>query len=97
MTLGREKGYDLNLKELDSQNRSVAVNKESAPVVAELNKKAKVGWTTTSHTGIAVPVFATGPGSRLFMGRMDNTDIPKKILRVLGIEFEPGKQDSSNR
>ncbi len=97
MALGREKGYDLNLKELDSQNRSVAVNKESAPVVAELNKKAKVGWTTTSHTGTAVPVFATGPGSRLFMGRMDNTDIPKKILRVLGIEFEPGKQESSNR
>ena len=86
MTLGREKGYELKLKELDSQNRSVATDKESVPAVAELNKKANVGWTTTSHTGTAVPVFATGPGSRFFMGRMDNTDIPKRILRIMGFD-----------
>jgi len=97
MTLGREKGYELKLKELDSQNKSVAVDKESASAIAELNKKANVGWTTTSHTGTAVPVFATGPGSRMFMGRMDNTDIPKRILRIMGLEVPGEREESSIR
>ena len=48
-------------------------------------KKAKIGWTTSAHTGVAVPVYSIGAGSRMFSGRMDNTDIPKKILEVIGI------------
>lgn len=87
MMLGREKGYTLDLKQLDSQTKSMAVDKENAEEYAILNKKANIGWTTSSHTGIAVPVYAIGAGSRQFSGRMDNTDIPKKILRAMGIEF----------
>ncbi len=86
MTLGRERGYELKLNELEPQKRSMAVDKEGTPAYAELNKKANVGWTTSSHTGAAVPIYAIGPGSRLFSGRMDNTDIPKRILRIFGIE-----------
>ncbi len=41
-------------------------------------------FTTKEHTGILVPVFAFGPGADQFTGFMDNTDIPKKILTVLG-------------
>lgn len=47
----------------------------------------KIGWTTTSHTGGAVPVFAVGAGSENFAGRMNNTDIPKKICKILGVPF----------
>ncbi len=47
---------------------------------AEMNAKASVGWTTTNHTGGAVPVFAIGKGAEKFSGRMDNTDIKGKIL-----------------
>lgn len=52
-----------------------------------VSDKASVGWTTTGHTGGAVPVFAIGTGSSLFSGRMDNTDIPKKICKAAGIAF----------
>ncbi len=46
----------------------------------KLNRKASIGWTTTSHTGGPVPVFAIGKGAEKFIGRMDNTDIKGKIL-----------------
>jgi alkaline phosphatase len=51
-----------------------------------LNRKAAIGWTSTSHTGSPVPVYVLGRGGKLFTGRLDNTDIPKKIRIVSGIE-----------
>lgn len=48
-----------------------------------LNNKAGIGWTSFSHTGIPVPVFAIGTGHELFNGYYDNTDIPKKIMRIM--------------
>ena len=44
------------------------------------NAAAHIGWTTSYHTGGAVPVFAIGKGAEKFMGRIDNTDIKGKIL-----------------
>ena len=46
----------------------------------DLNRKASIGWTTGSHTGAPVPVFAIGKGAEKFSGRMDNTEIKGKIL-----------------
>ena len=45
-----------------------------------MNRECSIGWTTGSHTGGAVPVYAVGKGAEKFMGRMDNTDIKGKIL-----------------
>ncbi len=56
-------------------------------VIYYVSEKANIGWTTMSHTGGAVPVFAIGAGSSLFSGRMDNTEIPKKICEAAGIKF----------
>ena len=56
-------------------------------IISYVSDKANIGWTTMSHTGGAVPVFAIGAGSSLFSGRMDNTDIPKRICQAAGIEF----------
>lgn len=53
-----------------------------------LNKNAGIGWTTGSHTGTPVPVFAIGAGSEKFNGYYDNTDIPKKIAESIGIKME---------
>lgn len=46
----------------------------------ELNKECSIGWTTGSHTGSPVPVFAVGKGAVKFSGRLDQTDIKDKIL-----------------
>ena len=46
----------------------------------KFNKKCSIGWTTGSHTGGAVPIFAIGVGAEKFNGRIDNTEIKGKIL-----------------
>jgi alkaline phosphatase len=47
-------------------------------------KRFRVEWSTTDHTGTAVPVFAYGPGSMEFAGFYDNTDTGKKLLKLVG-------------
>lgn len=49
-----------------------------------LNSKSGIGWTTGSHTGSPVPVYAIGVDARLFSPMHDNTDLPKIILRIAG-------------
>jgi alkaline phosphatase len=46
----------------------------------KLNQECSIGWTTGSHTGGPVPVFAVGKGAEKFAGRMDNTEFKVKIL-----------------
>ncbi|SDD13564.1 alkaline phosphatase [Williamwhitmania taraxaci] len=53
-----------------------------ATAIGLLNKKAGIGWTSGSHTGLPVPVFAIGCGANRFSSFMDNTDIPKNILQL---------------
>jgi len=50
-----------------------------------LNEQASIGWTSYSHTGVPVPVFAEGRGAWLFAGFYDNTDIAKRIAEAMGI------------
>ena len=49
-----------------------------------MSQIAMVGWTSSSHTAGYVPVFAIGAGSGLFVGKMDNTEIPKRIAKAAG-------------
>lgn len=51
-----------------------------------VNQKAGIAWTTFSHTGIPVPVYAQGVDSELFDGYYDNTDIFYKLLDAMGLE-----------
>jgi alkaline phosphatase len=45
-------------------------------------------YSTYDHTGTMVPVYAIGESSELFRGKMDNTDIPKKIAKAAKIEWK---------
>lgn len=53
------------------------------PIVAKavkiLNDIAMVGWTSGGHSAGYVPVYAIGAGAGYFRGKLDNTDIPKRI------------------
>ena len=44
----------------------------------------KAAFPTGDHTSVMVPVFAYGPGAENFTGIMENTDIAKKIMKLLG-------------
>ncbi|EGD45966.1 Alkaline phosphatase [Ruminiclostridium papyrosolvens DSM 2782] len=47
-----------------------------------LNNKAGIGWTSYSHTGVPVPVYATGVGAVLFNGAYENTDVYNKLVTI---------------
>ncbi len=46
----------------------------------KFNDSCGFGWTTGAHNGDHVPIYSIGAGAEKFAGRMDNTDIIKKIL-----------------
>ncbi len=50
-----------------------------------LNSKAGVDFTSYSHTGLPVAVFADGVGAENFNGYYDNTAIYDKMAALLGI------------
>ena len=47
-----------------------------------LNAKSGLGWTSNSHTGLPVPVFALGAGQDEFKGFYDNTEIYNKVAKL---------------
>ena len=50
-----------------------------------LNNKAGITYSSYSHTGLPVPVYAYGLGQDLFTGYYDNTDIFNRLVDILGI------------
>lgn len=61
-------------------------NAFTAEVFDILNLHMGIGWTTTSHTGNFVPVYAVGANSRYFSGNLNNTEIPMLIKHAAGIK-----------
>lgn len=61
---------------------------ESEPLAARakevMNEIAMVGWVSGGHSAGYVPVYAIGADAHLFTGKMDNTDIPKRIAKAGG-------------
>ena len=50
-----------------------------------INNKAGIGWTSYSHTGVPVPVYAMGACSELFSGSYDNTGVFDKMVEAVGL------------
>lgn len=48
------------------------------------DKQVSATFAHTHHTGVMVPIFAYGPGSELFQGTMENTDVFKKMKGLFG-------------
>ena len=67
-----------------------------------LKRGAVIGeFLTDSHTGVWVPVYAYGPGSEIFTGIYENTDIFRKMKGLmdkgLNLSVETGKRGNGNR
>lgn len=85
--------YEETLKSSDERTQSVETSilyggyePLTVTLTHILNNKAGIGWTSYSHTGLPVPVYAIGAGSEAFNGFYDNTDIYKKTAKIAGIE-----------
>ena len=48
-----------------------------------LSRKAGIGWSTFSHTGVPVPIRAFGAGAEEFGGYYDNTEVYDRLLNVM--------------
>lgn len=64
-------------------------NPISVTLTHVLNENASIGWTSYSHTGVPVPVFAKGRVAQSFAGFYDNTDIAKRMAKVMGLPALP--------
>lgn len=77
-------------KTLQSGNEGETTYSDFPPltesIIKMVSEKAGIGWTTYSHTGINVPIYAIGPGAELFSGVIDNTDIPKIMEELIRIK-----------
>ena len=58
----------------------------SVTITHILNNKSGVAFTSYSHTGLPVPVFAIGNGSSLFEGYYDNTGIFDKMSELTKVK-----------
>lgn len=58
----------------------------SVTVTHILNNKAGIDFTSYSHTGLPVAVFAEGLGADKFGGYYDNTEIYDRLASLLGIK-----------
>jgi len=51
-----------------------------------LNNKSGINFSSYSHTGIPVAVFAKGEGQELFEGYYDNTNIYFNLEELTGVQ-----------
>ncbi len=50
------------------------------------NNKAGIAYTSYSHTGLQIPVYAAGVNASLFGGQYDNTQIFFKTMEAMGLK-----------
>ncbi|MCB1035671.1 MAG: alkaline phosphatase, partial [Acidobacteria bacterium] len=94
-------GYDQLTEEDRQAIRDMGDSNDAGRYLgSRLSEKLKVTWVprervdidnTGGHTGEDVPLYAQGPGANRFAGALDNTDIPRRLLDLLG--WEPLNRD----
>lgn len=57
-----------------------------AKAIQLMNTRAGISWGSGSHTAVMVPVYAIGSGAERFTGVTDNTDIPRIIVELMGVQ-----------
>lgn len=87
LKLAYEKQFKENEKvNADADYLSVNDVKSIAETAAYiLNNKAGISWGSNDHSGTPVTVRVIGKGQEEFSEYFDNTDLPKKIQKVMGI------------
>lgn len=75
----------ISKKSKDEKTLYQTFNAFTAKAFDILNSHMGIGWTTTSHAGNFVPVYAIGANAELFTGSLNNTDIPLLIKRAANL------------
>ncbi len=90
-TLNENIDFDLKQEEIQAVKEALETSSEEDQLLEVdnaieniFNERSGTGWTTSGHTGVDVPVYAFGPGSDMFAGRIDNTKQAENIFKILG-------------
>ena len=82
----------LTVESVDDKDESgatsgdLAVSAEDGPFpVAGSDQQFMMDWTTTGHTGVRVPLTATGPGAEGLGGTYENSDLFVAIVTAMGL------------
>ena len=84
--------YDLSMK-----NDKITLNQEeyvlygtyepfSVTLTHVLNNKSGITFSSYSHTGLPVPLYAKGKGQELFTGHYDNTDVFNMLKAITKVK-----------
>ena len=74
-------------------DKNANLSTEDGPFeVAGTDYQFVMDWTTTGHSGVDVPLTATGPGAELLTGNYENTHIYEVMAVSLGVsDFAPAR------
>lgn len=87
-----EKAYDLSMKKdkvtLNQKEYVLYGTYEpfSVTLTHVLNNKSGISFSSYSHTGLPVPLFAKGQGQELFNGYYDNTDVFNMLKAITKVK-----------
>ncbi len=78
-------GFEASEQELSTLDtaRMQGQKQLTKSIMTIIDLRTNTGWTSVGHTASDVQVFAAGPGSRLFSGHQDNTEIATKMMSLL--------------
>ncbi|QCJ45101.1 alkaline phosphatase [Bacillus sp. S3] len=84
-TLQHHMPFDLHEEDLKTIQATLEMEVEDTrqALINIINHYSSTGWTTKGHTGEDVPVYAYGLNRHLFSGRMENSDIPRILFRIM--------------
>ncbi|HHY93114.1 MAG TPA: alkaline phosphatase, partial [Firmicutes bacterium] len=57
-------------------------------IAKAINQRALIGFTSSAHTAVNVPVMALGPRASLFSGLHDNTEIARLMAEALKVTLD---------
>jgi alkaline phosphatase len=90
-------GYKMSLRRAELFSKALAgtapqLYDQMNPVVTQLGQvmgnRYGIGWTGNTHTADYVQLTALGPGSELFTGFVENTDVFAHYTTLAGIDFK---------
>jgi len=53
-----------------------------------ISRRARIGWTSTVHTGVDVNIYGYGPSVEYFCGNRDNTDFAHSIIKIFNWDVD---------
>ncbi|WP_371925834.1 alkaline phosphatase [Halobacillus sp. A5] len=87
-------GVELSKEEVETIRSAEKPNEAINDAVSD---HALVGWTSSVHTGVDVPIYAYGPSSDDFSGLVNNIDIPTKMAEAMGLELEDAPENDDSK